>query len=146
MQIREMTANDIDLTKLMVQNSINSISEKYYSKEVKEDWSSRISKRFLKEGIGELFVAVSDDTVLGCIRVESNHVSSLHVDPSFQNKGIGTKLTKFAEELVKTKYNIITLNSSLNAIEFYTSLGYIQDELVVFEEIFPVMKMHKFFS
>ena len=72
-----------------------------------------------------MYVFVQDNEIQGTGSLRDNNVRSVFVNPDFHNLGIGRKLMKHLEKLVKgSGYRTIELFSSVTAFEFYRKLGY----------------------
>jgi len=71
---------------------------------------------------GELsYVACADTEVAGYIAFKrGNHLSMLFVRPELQRQGLGRRLLAFGFE----RFDVITVNSSESAVEFYRRLGF----------------------
>lgn len=90
-----------------------------------------------------------DEQIVGCcfltpINKERIKLRQMAVDSAFQKKGIGREIMLFAEQFASQhKYSEIYLHARLEAVSFYTKLGYkkISD---VFEEVgIPHVEMIK---
>lgn len=73
--------------------------------------------------------AYNGETPIACalLRPEANTVQLRQVSvlDAYQNKGIGTKLVKFAEDFAKTHgFTAITARARKDALKFYNNLGY----------------------
>lgn len=74
-----------------------------------------------------VFVAEKDRTIIGVIAM-SDRISSFWVLHDYQKQGIGKKLFSIAicDWVKKTGKQSITVNSSPNAVEIYSKLGFYQ--------------------
>lgn len=74
--------------------------------------------------------ATIDNIIVGSVRAYEkdgvNNIGRLIVHPNFENKGIGTKLMVYIEELFKycTKYEVFTGEKSIKNLYLYNKLGY----------------------
>jgi ribosomal protein S18 acetylase RimI-like enzyme len=75
-----------------------------------------------------ILVARSDSgEVIGWIRAENDCVEGLFVSGEYQHMGIGRALLLAIEhDMAKQGITTVRLQSSLNAIEFYKSCGYVE--------------------
>ncbi|WMJ84767.1 GNAT family N-acetyltransferase [Oscillospiraceae bacterium LTW-04] len=73
----------------------------------------------------EMWGAYSDDNIFGVIAFKNQgcHIALLFVDSAHHRKGIGRSLFETALETIDS--DIITVNSSPYAVEFYRKLGFI---------------------
>jgi len=68
---------------------------------------------------------LNSSKILGTGSLRENNVRSVFVDPDSHRTGIGTRLMKHLENLLKNKgYKTVELFSSVTALEFYKTLGY----------------------
>lgn len=77
----------------------------------------------------EMWAAYSDERIVGVIALRNNshHIALLFVDGDHHHKGIGRSLVEMARNYSDSE--IITVNSSPYAVEFYRHLGFIPDGL-----------------
>lgn len=75
----------------------------------------------------EMWAAYSDERIVGVIALRNNghHIALLFVDGVHHHKGIGRSLFEMARNYSDSE--IITVNSSPYAVEFYQHLGFIAD-------------------
>lgn len=102
-----------------------------YGEEGIRSFAEFVTDEFLKKMflIGEylLFVAVTDEKIIGLISLRSgNHISLLFVDEAYHRKGIGSALVQYLQEymLENTGYEKITVNASPYGVPFYHQLGF----------------------
>jgi len=98
----------------------------------------------------QLTIAASDgDKVLGVLMmkpVDANivKVRQVAVDSDFQGRGIGKKMSQFAEELARNMgFKTIELNARNTAIDFYKAMHYTVDSEEFTEVGIPHHKMIK---
>lgn len=85
------------------------------------------------------YLAKIGDTVVGSVMFGyDGHRSSINylaVHPDVQDRGIGRQLmARVEEELVACgcpKINVLVRKTNLQAVDFYTALGYLPDESIV---------------
>jgi ribosomal protein S18 acetylase RimI-like enzyme len=80
----------------------------------------------------ESFKAVVSGNIVGTVVVKhvntfSTHILAIGVHPKFRNRGIGTSLMEFIEEMSKNRCRYLTLavmENNTNALELYQKLGF----------------------
>jgi predicted GNAT family N-acyltransferase len=81
----------------------------------------------------ELFCAVRGDTVIACLQLKpidavTMKLRQMAVEPAFQKSGVGSALVRFAEQWARTRsLASIVLDARVEAVRFYTRLGYVLD-------------------
>ncbi len=90
-------------------------------------------------------VAVINDQIVGCIFVVSepwaNILYHVAVVPEFQNRGIGSALLKYGEDLIKERGGIqlagYVMSENINALRWYERKGYkmIPNVTCIYKEI-----------
>jgi predicted N-acetyltransferase YhbS len=82
-----------------------------------------LQEKFTKTSI--FYVAEENNKIVGMIRGLPNKISSLFVDETQHNKGIGKKLMlQFEKEAKEKKSEYIKVKASLFATSFYQKVGY----------------------
>jgi GNAT superfamily N-acetyltransferase len=76
----------------------------------------------------EVFVAEVNETVVGFIALEGDHVDHLYVAPSYQRLGIGEKLLAMAKELCPGGLTLWTFQRNVRARQFYEARGFLARE------------------
>ncbi|MBV8764429.1 MAG: GNAT family N-acetyltransferase [Hyphomicrobiales bacterium] len=72
-----------------------------------------------------VYVALVSGKLIGTASLSPERVNSVFVDPSYQGRGIGTKLMAFIEKMaLRQRRSSLTLFSSLTAVSFYRARGY----------------------
>lgn len=103
-----------------------------YSKEQIDYWKEHLIPDILRsinlhsENYSGL-VAIENEEIAGIcfLDLTDNKIKGLYVKPIFLNKKIGKKLMIEIEKLAKLKgINDLELDASINAVEFYKSIGY----------------------
>ena len=93
-----------------------------------ETWAAKLTiqemeQRFLET---EIWVAEADDIVIGWIALRNDYIDGLYIDPRFARRGVGTQLLCLAERLMSERaIQIVRLEASLNAEQFYSRRGYL---------------------
>jgi putative acetyltransferase len=94
-----------------------------------EAWAATLTvigmeQRFLKT---EIWVAEIDEIIAGWIAMRHDCINGLYTDPRYARQSIGTQLLFLAERLISERaIEIIRLEASLNAEQFYLRRGYCQ--------------------
>ena len=88
-------------------------------------------KYFISKNIENYFVIISKGKILGAAgyayeNKETANICWVFVDPSYHNKGLGTKLVNHCMDILKTneKLNTIQLECSNITYNFYEKLGF----------------------
>lgn len=137
MEYRLTNENDIEALALAMKKS--------YSEEPwNEEWSDEKSQRRIKSIMGNFeamgVVAVDKEEIIAGVLgfvdpyadVDFFFVSELFVVTEYKKKGIGRKLMKELETILKRKgISVIQLISIANNKEFYQKIGLQQDEVSV---------------
>lgn len=115
-----------------------------YSKEGVDTFHDFISDKRTKNTL-RIYGAYINDNIVGIIATknEGNHIALLFVDGRCHRQGIGRKL--FELILKESTSDIITVNSSPFALEFYRRLGFVNTnrELTIKGIRFTPMKYEK---
>lgn len=83
-------------------------------------------KMFLN-GVYQLFIAESDDKMVGMITLrDEHHISLLFVDSAYHRRGIGSALLHYLNHYLLTEMakEKITVNASPYGVAFYHKLGF----------------------
>jgi len=109
--------------------AINDIGEKYYPRSEIAKWASvEMPKKF-----GEIverddwYVAVQGDEIVatGLLDVSGKSLGAIFVRPDQQRKGLATMMLSKLEDVARDKgIDRLTLESTLNAFEFYEKNGF----------------------
>ena len=81
--------------------------------------------------IREFFVAEMDDVIVGfgVLNEKSAEVEAIYVSPVAGRRGIGLELLRALEERASSfGLEMLRLNASLNAVQFYEKAGYVAQE------------------
>lgn len=103
----------------------------HYSPEVLEVWAgAELSEGFIRRVEDDFYVATVDDRIIGTgmVDLESGKVDAVFVDPSCMGRGIGKQLLGHLEGLARSEgLEQLKLESTLNAVDFYRSMGFVGD-------------------
>lgn len=132
MEIRKATESDVKEISELIANTVMEINSKYYKQEVIDFWLRNNTPDKIKERIGDyhkdVFVLSVEDEIVGYLSVNINDskLGSLYIKSSKIGKGYGKMLLLYAEEFAKeNNVKILELDSSINAVDFYESQGYV---------------------
>jgi len=93
----------------------------------------------------ELFVVAEDDGIVGwgSLSVPKKEISNVFVDPVFHRQRVGTAIIAGLEELAgKAGIDIVQLQATGTAIDFYIANGYRSDPPVAPGADWALMKKH----
>lgn len=95
------------------------------------------------------FAACDKEQPVACLCVAPQEgavvkLRQMAVSPSYQHRGIGKALLRYAEQHVKEQgYERATLHARAEALPFYTACGYTAEGETFTEVGIPHMRMHK---
>ncbi|MFP8875521.1 MAG: GNAT family N-acetyltransferase [Myxococcota bacterium] len=105
----------------------------HYSPEVLEVWAdAKLSEGFVRQVGDHFYVATVDDRIVGTgmVNLESGKVDAVLVDPGCMGRGIGKQLLGHLESLARSEgLERLKLESTLNAVRFYRSVGFVGDRI-----------------
>ncbi|MEZ4740897.1 MAG: GNAT family N-acetyltransferase [Bdellovibrionota bacterium] len=109
--------------------SIRGVCSNSYSQKIIDAWSGGTSaagvRRAIKNPEVNNVIAIVDGVICGVAASVKNRIWLLYLHPSWIGKGIGEKLLQRLESDMRKKgIRKITLESSLNALNFYLRNGY----------------------
>ncbi|MBP7785715.1 GNAT family N-acetyltransferase [Patescibacteria group bacterium] len=111
-----------------------------YDPKVIESWLGQINeKNVLSQFDNTSWIIIKkSNKIIGFAQydLEDQNLYQIQIDPDYQGKGYGKKLYRYIEkEFIKNNKNKISLNATLNAKRFYTSLGFKTLENILFGDI-----------
>ena len=114
--------------------SIRGLALEKYSAEQVEAWCGGRTPENYHSPITEQFVLVAEQEgrVVGFAQLDAKRatVVAVYVEPGFTRRGVGLKLLRALEEqALSVGLSELSLQASLNAVEFYASAGYATGEL-----------------
>ena len=129
MNIRSAVPNDAHRFLEIHRRSIQALCQADYTAGQIEAWVNfRTVDDFRQRILRDVnFVAEIDSRVVGYIRYspKNNELCSLHVDPDYARRGVGTALFRqVARDARERNITHLWLHASLNAVPFYRSLGF----------------------
>lgn len=100
----------------------------YYSLDILKAWTSGdLSETFIGNVAQHFHVAVHNDQIVatGMIDTQTGKIDAIFVHPDHMRKGLGKMVVTFLEEVARKRgLKTITLDSSLNAVDFYRACGF----------------------
>ena len=127
MDIRQATLSDLSKIKRISEVTISEIYPHYYPKGAGDFFLKHHSEDNIREDIKKGLIYLCFDGSLdavGTITIKNNEICRLFVLPSYQNKGFGTKMLDFAEEMILRHHSKVILDASLPAKKLYLKRGY----------------------
>ncbi len=127
LKIRKFKKGDERKLSYLIRKCIVTINSKDISKEeAKILYDYFAPANILSDSLRfDIYVAEYNDNIVGTATLNDNCIKAVFVNTSFHKKGIGTKLMKRLESILKRRgFHNVYLNSSPFAVDFYTKLGY----------------------
>jgi putative acetyltransferase len=112
-------------------SSIRAIDPAYYSESQKQAWVEAVlpdswGTRLLEY---EFKVAALNDEIVGFVSWSETDIEHVYVGGEHGKKGIGNQLMQAALDYFG--HDEICLTASLNAVDFYKKLGFVEDECLI---------------
>jgi GNAT superfamily N-acetyltransferase len=128
-RIRKTKTEDSRRVAHVHRSSIKQICGDSYNQDVIDSWAGGCSaegvRRSVKRKDINNIVAEVDGTIFAVGASINNRIWLLYVHPKWVGKGLGEKVLKCLEkDMLRKNINKITLESSLNAYQFYLRNGY----------------------
>ena len=129
MIIREATVDDALSMMKLHERSVLELCREHYTLEQLKDWLSQstVEKYQVRLERHRSYVAEHDGQMIAYVRwnPETNELCSIFVDPDFVRQGIATELMEIAYDDARS-YGVkgLWLDASLNAVPFYTAIGW----------------------
>ena len=143
LHLRKATLIDVPRLWELRRNSIIELAPDGMAMAQAEAWAATLTvtgmeQRFLDT---EIWVAETEGTISGWIAVRDDYIDGLYSDPRYARQSIGTQLLCLAERLMSERaIQIIRLEASLNAEQFYLRRGYLPTTARVPNEAIPMEK------
>ena len=111
--------------------------KEHYPADLLQKWTDgSMDDQFVRLVEAHFYVATIDDDVVGTGMIDCNNgqIDGLAVRPDMMNHGIGKKMLTFLEDIaLQSGLQKLTLDSTLNAIEFYRKCGFRGDRVGEYE-------------
>lgn len=147
MVIKPLQTADIPKIVKIHKRCIKITNAKTYNPEIIEAWLSQINEDnvIIQLNSTSWIAITTNEGLVGFAQycIEDAELYQIQIDPKYQGQGFGKKLYKYIEqEFINAKTNKIALNATLNAVPFYTSLGFANTGNICFDGI-DMVKMEK---
>jgi GNAT superfamily N-acetyltransferase len=113
-------------------SAVRAIPNGYYAPEEIQALAIPRTAEAYKQSIGEKdFYVALDGEILGygILNREKHEIEALFVSAEAKGKGVGSKLLKQLEEIARSLgLEMLSLNSSMNAVAFYQRAGFVAHE------------------
>jgi GNAT superfamily N-acetyltransferase len=144
--IRSFEEKDAEAVSHLIRKTLNEVNSRVYPPSVIQFMSNEYSPLFLIKIAQErdFLVALLDNKIVGSATLFNDYIATVFVHPDYQGKGIGTFLMQHIERIAKRKkIETLQLEASINAVNFYTKLGYIKGKTNYHENYGSTYEMKK---
>lgn len=141
-----MRAGEEIIVSRLCKRCIREINGKDITKKQVEYLSNYFSVKNIKDSSNEtvIYVAILADKIVATGSLCEGRIKAFFVNPNYHKQGIGAKLVKHLERILKEKgYRSVFLHSSKYALGFYKKLGFKEAETIDSPEIGKVTVMRK---
>jgi GNAT superfamily N-acetyltransferase len=136
-RIRKARADDAAVAWEIRNAAILSQCKGHYPPESLAIWAKgEITDGFIQFVVEQLYVATVNDAVVGTGTVDCNtgRLDDVFVRPDMMRRGIGKQMVSFLEEIGRAaSLTKLTLDSTLNAAEFYRSCGFVGEAIGIYQ-------------
>ena len=130
--IRAATVDDVDRIYSLIYDSVHELCKQYYPQTKLDAYidslpSKVLYYKWLTDRI--LIICCNGDDVVGFGQYDPTEslIDAIYVHPQHTNKGVGTSLMRYLEEVARTlKKPHINISGSINAVRFFEKCGYEQ--------------------
>ena len=143
LRLRKATLIDVPHLWQLRRDSIIELAPEGMAIAQAEAWAATLTvtgmeQRFLET---EIWVGETDGIIAGWIAMREDYIDGLYTDPRYARQSVGTRLLCLAERLMSERaIQIIRLEASLNAEQFYLRRGYLPTTVRVLNEAIPMEK------
>lgn len=138
-RIRKACADDAAAAWEIRNAAILSQCQGHYPPELLAIWTNgAFPDEFIQFVVEQFYVAVVDDAVVGTgmINRDTGHLDAIMVRPDMMRRGIGKQMVSFLEDIGRAAgLTKLTLDSTLNAAEFYRSCGFVGEAKGMFQSL-----------
>lgn len=129
MIVRTATSDDLEDIAALHRRSILDLCRGHYSSEHLEEWTTVLRGAAYGAMLSTrvVFVAEHDGALLGfgVMDPKESLINATYIDPSAVRRGVGRRLMQAMEDAARDAgCTEVRLNSTLNAVPFYRTLGY----------------------
>ncbi|MEE1218508.1 MAG: GNAT family N-acetyltransferase [Ruminococcus sp.] len=130
MKITIAEARHLQIVENIVNKTIQEIYPHYYPKGAVDFFLSHHNEtNILKDILNNCVYLLSfENNYIGTVTVNNNEINRLFVLPEFQNRGFGSALLEFAENIVAKSFDEISLSASFPAKKLYQKRGYVETD------------------
>ena len=127
--IRKAKIDDVGVIVELHRKAVEEINSDFYSPKAIKEWLKDISEENVKHQFqnSSWIVAKTNNKLVGFgqYSVDGGEIYQINIDPKYVKQGVGRKLYEHMENTFENRgIEKISLNSTLNAIEFYKKLGF----------------------
>lgn len=126
-KIREATEKDCSAISKLIQENIECNPNKY-SKDQKQAWKKYNTPKRIAEQLKEkeIYCSFLNGDLVATIAIKENELSGFYTNFKIRNKGIGSKLLQFIEQIAtKNGLKRLYLVATPSAVLFYQKRGFI---------------------
>jgi GNAT superfamily N-acetyltransferase len=136
-KIRKAGAEDAAVAWEIRNAAIKSECQGHYPAESLAVWTKgEVEEGFARFVVEHFYLATVNDVVVGTGMIDciTGRVDAIFVRPEMMRRGIGKQMMSFLEEIGRAAdLTILTLDSTLNAAEFYRSCGFVGDAIGTYQ-------------
>ncbi len=136
-RIRKACADDAAAAWEIRNAAILSQCKGHYPPESLAIWTKgEITEQFIQFVVEQFYVATVNDAVVGTGMIDCNtgRLDAIMVRPDMMGRGIGKQMVSFLEEIGHAAgLTKLTLDSTLNAAEFYRSCGFVGEAIGIYQ-------------
>lgn len=127
--IKKAKSEDISQIVKIHKKCVLRTNAKFYSKNIIKEWINQISEKSTRNQFknSSWYVLKISNRIIGFAQfsIKDKTLYQINIDPKYQRRNYGRLLYEFIEKKFKrNKIKKISLNSTLNAVKFYKSLGF----------------------
>ncbi|MBU0577371.1 GNAT family N-acetyltransferase [Patescibacteria group bacterium] len=125
---------------------IKEINSKDMTKKQVRYLSDYFSAKNIRESLGEtrVYVALLGEKIVASGSLCEGRIKAVFVNPSYHKKGVGAKLVRYLEGILKKMgHNSTFVRSSKHAVEFYKKLGFREAEKINSPDVGEIVVMKK---
>jgi len=127
-EIRRALPSDAEQISRAIVRALRETSGRDYPAHVIEAVAENFSPERVAEkfAVRRAYVAIVDGAVVGTASLDGRVIRCVYVDPTYQGKGIGTRLMDVLEGVAREQaVSTLSVPSSITAEGFYRSLGFV---------------------
>lgn len=138
--IKKAKKEDIKQIVEIHKECVSKTNAKSYNAEIIQSWLQQINERNVLSQFDytSWLVIKQNNKIIGFAQydLEEQTLYQIQIHPNYQGKGYGKMIFKYIEnDFIKNKRDKVLLNSTLNAMSFYTSLGFRPLKKILFDNI-----------